>query len=366
MTRGTEYVMVFERVMERVLLRVMQRKLERAMSRWIRKMERETNRQMKGEMKRLIGRTQGAPADWNVNPRTPLDHQIKKSEEVILQLMFPNKLHHTFFTKDKIRDKNGKYVEIKLIDTVSRKTVEVGPLSSIGVEIHVLDGDFGYEGYENWTGQEFNAKIVCQREGKGPLVKGKQKIMLMDGVGTIQDLSFSDNSSWIKCKKFRLGARVVQIRNDMSQVRIKEAVSEAFAVMGHRSKRIKKHLLPSLDDEVWHLKKITRGGKFHTRLIDNNVQTVRNFKQMYTTNPIKLREILKDCSDSGWEVIVHEASGVGDDEKLNTYSNPLISPTTGQLPDHKFPVPHQGSAGMKNDSSTHASTSHVNVGCLLD
>ncbi|KAK1584268.1 hypothetical protein Q3G72_031410 [Acer saccharum] len=108
--------------------------------------------------------------------------------------------------------------------------------SSCKIKILVLDSDFGSEGNENWTEQEFNAKIVCQREGKEPLVKGKQKIMLTDGVGTIQDLCFSDNSSWTKCKKFRLGARALQSTSNMGQVRIKEAISEAFTVRHHRVK----------------------------------------------------------------------------------------------------------------------------------
>ncbi|KAK4843806.1 hypothetical protein QYF36_012841 [Acer negundo] len=58
---------------------------------------------------------------------------------------------------------------------------------------------------------------------------------------------------------------------------------------------------------------------------------------MYKTNPIKLREILNDCTESDWEEIVQHASSVVDDEKLNASSKPLISPTT---------VPHQD---MQND-----------------
>ncbi|KAK4849878.1 hypothetical protein QYF36_001670 [Acer negundo] len=69
---------------------------------------------------------------------------------------------------------------------------------------------------------------------------------------------------------------------------------------------------------------------------------------MYKTNPIKLREILNDCTESDWEEIVQHASSVVDDEKLNASSKPLISPTT---------VPHQGSTRMQNDCN-HASSSN--------
>ncbi|KAK1582684.1 hypothetical protein Q3G72_017319 [Acer saccharum] len=314
-----------------------------------------TDRVVERVMKRLI-------------PRTSLDHQIKKSEQVEFQLQFANKLPDTIYTKEKIRDESDGSIQIKLVDTISRETVKVGAVSSIEIGIVVLDGDFGFEEYENWTEMEFNAKIVDQREGKGPLVKGKQKIKLRGGVGIIEDLSFSDNSSWIKCKMFRLGARVLQSTNNMGRVGIKEAITEAFTVRDHRSKTNKKHDLPSLDDEVWHLKKVKKGGKFHTRLIDNNIRTVRNFKQLYKTNPDQLKQILKDCTDPDWEAIVHNASCVVDDhEMLNAYSNPLISPTTGPLL-RQFQSPHQGSTGMQDSNHHRASStphSHVNVQLTL-
>ncbi|TXG65233.1 hypothetical protein EZV62_006508 [Acer yangbiense] len=280
--------------------------------------------------------TQDAPAERNVNQRTSLDHQIKKSENVEFQLQFiNNKLPDKIYTNDPIKDDSDGSVEIKLIDANSRKTIEQGPLSSMDIQIHVLDSDFGSDCHE-----EFNAKILNKRQlvngTEKLLVKGKQQIKLTDGVGTIQDLQFIENSSWRPSKKFRLGARVLQSNSNMGQVRIKEAVSEAFAVRDYRSKMNKKHSLPSFDDEVWHLKKITRKGKFHTRLNDNNIHTIRDFKNMYKTNPIELREILKDCSDSDWKEIVNHASSVADDEKLNASSNPVTSPTT---------FPHQGIQG---------------------
>ena len=60
-------------------------------------------------------------------------------------------------------------------------------------------------------------------------------IMLRDGIGIISDLSFTDNSSYIKCQKFRLDARVVQSIG--GHMRIKEAISEAFVVKDHRAER---------------------------------------------------------------------------------------------------------------------------------
>ncbi|KAK2638102.1 hypothetical protein Ddye_025897 [Dipteronia dyeriana] len=298
-------------------------------------MEREMRAIKRGmqEMKRLIQNlTRNAPTDRNVNPRTST-----RSEEGKLQLVFVSKLYDSIFTKDKIKDENGEYVEIKLIDTIIRETVEAGDLSSIEIEIVVLEGDFGFEG--NWTEQEFNAKIVNRKKDKGPLlVKGNQVITLKNGVGTVDDLSFFDNSNGIKCGKFRLGARVLQSIS-RGQLRIKEARSEAFVVKNQRGK-------------VTHVKKIEKGGKFHKALIDNNIHTESDLKQMCKTNRDKLREILKDCSNNEWDAIVQHAIRLDDAD-----SNPLRiqeaeafnNATTGPPLRDQCQSFHQGSTGMLND-----------------
>ncbi|KAK1581973.1 hypothetical protein Q3G72_010655 [Acer saccharum] len=360
----------------REMIREMNRELKadmREMNREMREMQelkadiREINREMREMqelkadirmMKECMQRlSRCASADWNINASS-LDHQIKKSEEVEFQLLFANKLPDKIFTRDKIRDESDGSVQIKLIDTISRETVELDPLSSMEIEIVVLDGDFGYEENENWTDQEFNAKIVQQRKSKGPLVKGKQNITLRKGVGIIDDLSFFDNSSWKDCGKFRLGARVLQSRS-RDQARIKEAISQAFVVNDFRTrvyheKRSKKLDHQYLDNDVSPSKKIKKNAKCHT---DNNIHTVKDFTQMHGTDLNKQTEILKDCSDSDREVTVHDASCVLDDEKLNASSNPILSQTTDPPLPYEFTSPYQDFAGMQN-AYNHASSSH--------
>ncbi|KAK1580820.1 hypothetical protein Q3G72_000390 [Acer saccharum] len=224
--------------MIREMNRGMNRQMQELKADMIPEMNREMNREMQEmkadmirDMQRLV---RNSSAEGNVNARCSLDHQLKKSEERELRLLFANQLPDKIFTRDKIRDERDESIQIKLIETVSWETVELDPLSLMEIEIVVLDGDFGYKGNENWTEQEFNAKIVQQKK-TGPLVKGKQNIMLRKGVGIIDDLSFFDNSSWNACGKFRLGARVLQ-RSRMGQARIKEAISQAFAVRDYRGK----------------------------------------------------------------------------------------------------------------------------------
>jgi hypothetical protein len=48
----------------------------------------------------------------------------------------------------------------------------------------------------------------------------------------VDDVSFTDNSSWIRCRKFRIGVRIMPGGHLGS--RVKEAVSDSFTVKDHR------------------------------------------------------------------------------------------------------------------------------------
>lgn len=159
-------------------------------------------------------------------------NQAETSEVRGLQLLFVNKLPCPIYTGSRIEAEDGGPVKIVLVDPISKTRVTSGPYSSMKVEILVLDGDFGSDDHENWTEREFLEKIVREREGKRPLVTGELHITLKDGVGILSDIVFTDNSSWIRCRKFRLGARVLQ--KGCREARIKEAKSEAFVVKDHR------------------------------------------------------------------------------------------------------------------------------------
>lgn len=145
---------------------------------------------------------------------------------------FVNKFRSTLFTGCKIESEDRNPVKIVIRDSVSGEVISSGPLSSLRIEIVVLNGDFGADYQEDWTEKEFNANLVREREGKRPLVTGELVITLRDGVGYVGDVSFTDNSSWIRSRKFRLGARPVQSKSP--EVRIREARSEAFVVKDHR------------------------------------------------------------------------------------------------------------------------------------
>lgn len=53
----------------------------------------------------------------------------------------------------------------------------------------------------------------------------------------------------------------------------------------------KKHYPPSLDDDIWRLEKIAKDGKYHERLAEKEVHTVKDFLRMHTTDPGSLCKV---------------------------------------------------------------------------
>jgi len=153
-----------------------------------------------------------------------------------LKLVFRKELPDAIYTLSKIKDRDNNPLEVVLQDIESGSIVsdQDDPLSSIKVEICVLDGEFGSDGSENWNNNEFNSKILRQRAHKGRLLKGDTVIELKNGVGFIHNaLSFTDNSSWIRTRCFRLGIKVVK-SNLNDTVNIREGLSKPFTVKDYR------------------------------------------------------------------------------------------------------------------------------------
>lgn len=147
-----------------------------------------------------------------------------------MQLQFVQKFPSTIFTGTSVKAEDGTPIQIELIDAGSRTRVNYGPLSSIKIELVALKDD-RFNDEEDWTEQEFNASISREREGRRPLVTGDLTVTLREGVCHIFDISFTDNSSWMRTGKFRLGGRVVQKR---CPGRIREARSDPFRVKDRR------------------------------------------------------------------------------------------------------------------------------------
>lgn len=162
----------------------------------------------------------------------PLQIQVAESSSSF-KLIFSKPLSLPIFTGSKIEDEDNNPLQILLIDTKNGKR-PLNPLqSSMKVEIVVLNGDFPSENHEDWTSEEFKDRIIRERTGKRPLLIGDVLVNLRDGVASIGELAFTDNSSWIRSRNFRLGARIVMGCKEEPRM-IREAMTEPFVVKDHR------------------------------------------------------------------------------------------------------------------------------------
>ncbi|XP_031739322.1 calmodulin-binding protein 60 G-like isoform X2 [Cucumis sativus] len=285
-----------------------------------------------------------------------LTNQFGKERTVIgfenskLKLSFINQIAPTIFTNNEIKAKNGKALVVAICEntTNSNAIIKTGLLSSALVEIVVLDCEFGFnrrrEKNNCWSRDGFNKSIVSERVGKRPLIVGNDKIIrLNNGFGELNDLSFTDNSSWTKTKKFRLGVKVLNEEILTNFPRIEDAVSEPFRVMDQRGKGYKKHHPPSRGDEVWRLEGIAKNGAYHQRLSSNAIENVDDFLKTYKQKgSTYLKQLLGEkVPEKIWKKMVNnvlECDSVENEANLNNLEDgkfyyqdfPSFNPTPGQ------------------------------------
>ncbi|KAL8152183.1 hypothetical protein V2J09_009943 [Rumex salicifolius] len=223
-----------------------------------------------------------------------------------LQLYFRTRLSLPLFTGGKVEGEQGAAIHIVLVDAITGQVVTSGPESCAKLDVVVLEGDFNYEDDESWSQDDFESQLVKEREGKGALLNGELQVQLKEGVGTLGELSFTDNSSWIRSRKFRLGLKVAS--GYCEGIRIREGKTEAFTVKDHRGELYKKHYPPALSDEVWRLEKIGKDGSFHKRLNKAGIQSVEDFLRFVVRDPQKLRNILgSGMSNKMWDALIEHA-----------------------------------------------------------
>ncbi|XP_051147583.1 protein SAR DEFICIENT 1 [Andrographis paniculata] len=226
-----------------------------------------------------------------------------------LRLAFTQRLSLPIFTGTKIVGADGNSLQMVLVDAQANKIPH-----AVKVEIVVLDGDFPKDDAP-WTDADFDKSIVKERTGKRPLLAGDLCITMRDGVASVAgDIEFTDNSSWIRSRKFRIGARALPSTSTSTEggagggVIIHSAITEPFVVKDHRGELYKKHHPPALEDQVWRLEKIGKGGAFHQKLAAEGISTVQDFLKLFHVNPNKLRKILGGgMSEKMWEATLKHA-----------------------------------------------------------
>ncbi|KAK4481849.1 hypothetical protein RD792_012760 [Penstemon davidsonii] len=253
------------------------------------------------EVERALAKLGPARLDGRSSPK-----RIEAPNGRNLQLHFKSRLSLPLFTGGKVEGEQGATIHVVLIDSNTGHVVTSGPESFVKLDIVVLEGDFNNEDDEGWSQEEFESHVVKEREGKRPLLTGDLQVTLKEGVGTLGDLTFTDNSSWIRSRKFRLGLKVAS--GYCEGIRIREAKTEAFTVKDHRGELYKKHYPPALNDEVWRLEKIGKDGSFHKRLNNAGIFTVEDFLRLVVRDSQKLRSTLgSGMSNKMWEALIEHA-----------------------------------------------------------
>ncbi|KAF8036763.1 hypothetical protein BT93_C2468 [Corymbia citriodora subsp. variegata] len=232
--------------------------------------------------------------------------RIQNPEEKGMQLQFKTRMPPHLFTGGRVEGERGAAIHVVLIDRATSLVVQDGSSSNAKLNVVVLEGDFNDEPQGDWSEEHFDSLEVKEREGKRPLLTGDLQVILKEGVGTLGELSFTDNSSWTRSRKFRLGVKVAA--GCCEGVRVREAKSEAFSVKDHRGELYKKHYPPVLHDEVWRLDRIAKDGALHKKLINAEILTVEDFLRLLVRDPQKLRKILgSGMSNRMWENTVEHA-----------------------------------------------------------
>ncbi|KAF0887776.1 hypothetical protein E2562_004003 [Oryza meyeriana var. granulata] len=218
------------------------------------------------------------------------------------KLRFTNCLSNEVFTKKGICDVNGEPLKIS-VDVSNQKEAISRRLLSAKIRVVVLDGDFNKNDQECWTSDEFTNHIVRPRDKVGAVLTGELELRLKNGEAYLHDATFVDNSKFTRSGKFRLGVMVI---DDLGE-RVQEGITEPFVVKDRRGEGSKKHEIPSLDDDVWRLKKISKDGVFHEALKGSSILNVKDFLRLYYTDEQALRKILVKATDKIWTTIVDHA-----------------------------------------------------------
>ncbi|GMN56765.1 hypothetical protein TIFTF001_025887 [Ficus carica] len=164
--------------------------------------------------------------------------RIQALEQSNLQLVFLNNLSLPIFTGSKILGGDGNPLQILVVDRSNGDPmVPISLPHPTKIELVVLDGDFPPRD-DTWTSEQFDSSIVKERTGKRPLLHGDLSVTLRGGTAVIGDIEFTDNSSWIRSRKFRIGARVVPGTSSQG-LSVREAITEAFVVKDHRGEYYK-------------------------------------------------------------------------------------------------------------------------------
>ncbi|CAN4088225.1 unnamed protein product [Withania somnifera] len=196
-------------------------------------------------------------------------------ESRYLKLKFSNNISGPIYTGRPIGEDLGSTLNLDLLDYHTEHTIRFGSEASAKVEIVAVEKE------------EF--RIATSWPCGKSLIRGDPHVNLKDGRVSVSHISFKHTRVPMRKRELRLGARAVY-PSDIG-TRIMEAFTEPFFVIDRRSMPKSKRPL-NLDDQVWKLQTIGKGGPYHDCLMKAGIKTVEDFLTHYFLNREKLLNIL--------------------------------------------------------------------------
>ncbi|KAH8947311.1 hypothetical protein BDL97_11G033700 [Sphagnum fallax] len=193
------------------------------------------------------------------------------------------------FAGENLKNSDGSPIEVEMINNRTGSIVLEGLESSAQVTVVVLEGSG-----ENWI-------EVKPRDGKPPLLAGCVTATLKEGKGRFDNLQITDNSSFVREKKFRLGFKT-QLDSG-----IQGAFSEAICVKDARGKSNVKKEIPEEDDPVDVLVNIAKDGARSRKLNDNGIKTVKQLVLSYEKDPKGLQNMFEHMAKKSFDATIENA-----------------------------------------------------------
>ncbi|KAL8217563.1 hypothetical protein R6Q57_020936 [Mikania cordata] len=247
-----------------------------------------------------------------------------------LKLQFMNKIALPVFTGMPLLGENQTPIEIALVDAHCGEIVITGNESAAKLEILGFRVSDDENDDCSLTYEDLQEKIRSERNGRR-ILQGNTRLQLKQGVGSVQNISFTHNSKHTRNGLYRLVAVVVDA-DLMNEVKI--ACTETFIMKDHRCKYHEKHLCPLLSDKVCHLQQISYNGARYKRLKEAKVYTVNDLLRQLYTDPKRLEDILDlKASSKDWNDIVKNAQA---SNAVFLYLDPRNEQKTGVVLDVKL------------------------------
>lgn len=231
------------------------------------------------------------------------------------KLIFMNGLSNKVFTRKAISTADGEPLKICMVVNGPQGTIPHHLLSA-KIKIVVLDGDFNRHNQEGWVSEEFRNFIVRPRDKVGAVLTGVSELSLKNGEAYLHGATFIDNSKFVRSGQFRLGAMVDE---EALGERVLEGITEPFIVKDRRGEGNQKHDIPLLNDEVWRLKKISKGGVLHVALRGHDILYVKDLLRLYYKDEQALRKILIKAPELVWTTIVDHAKKCDSGRELYSF-----------------------------------------------